>query len=378
MAAIMRHGAKRMFSTRTAPLLRETFKKSKPHVNIGTIGHVDHGKTTLTAAITSVLSKQGLAEAKDYFAIDKSPEEKARKITINATHVEYETSKRHYAHIDCPGHQDYVKNMVTGAAQMDGAILVVAVTDGPMPQTREHILLSSQIGVPKLVVFINKMDMLEEGEAEEMAELIEEEIKEELELHKFNPDETAFCKGAALKALNGEQKWVDSVLALMDKVDETIPTPKRATDKPFLMPVESTFAVPGKGVVCTGSIEAGTLKLKDKVELVGFKQNALATQVAGMESFCKTLDLAEAGDNVGVMCTGITPKDVQRGMILTQPGLVKPVNSFAANVCRSCAFQFCWTGRVLPMLDLLNEPSSLPDLAMRRPARKASLVFADS
>eukprot|EP01064_Diplonema_japonicum_P024392 TRINITY_DN3494_c0_g3_i1.p1 TRINITY_DN3494_c0_g3~~TRINITY_DN3494_c0_g3_i1.p1 ORF type:complete len:462 (+),score=180.37 TRINITY_DN3494_c0_g3_i1:62-1447(+) len=323
--------SKRCFSTSNV-LLREAFVKEKPHLNIGTIGHVDHGKTTLTAAITSVLSKSGLAEAKDYFAIDKSPEEKARKITINATHVEYQTEKRHYAHIDCPGHQDYVKNMVTGAAQMDGGILVVAVTDGPMPQTREHILLANQIGVPKLVVFINKMDMLEATEAEEMAELIEEEIKELLELHKFDPESTSFVKGSALRALEGEEKWVNTVLDLMKEVDDTIPTPERDNNKPFLMPIEQTFAIPGKGVVCTGSVETGSLNLKDKIEVIGFRPEAQATQVTGMESFCKTLQVAEAGDNVGVMCSSLTAKDVQRGMVLAKPGHITPVNDFLANI----------------------------------------------
>ena len=318
----------------TRPLLcRAAFVKEKPHVNIGTIGHVDHGKTTLTAAITCVMAKQGFAEAKDYFAIDKSPEEKARKITINATHVEYETESRHYAHIDCPGHADYVKNMVTGAAQLDGAILVVAATDGPMPQTREHILLSNQIGVPKLVVFVNKMDMLDADEADDMAELVEEEVKELLEMYKFDVDTTEFKRGSALRALDGDPKWEKTVLDLMKAVDTSIPTPIRSTDKPFLMPVESTFAVPGKGVVCTGSVETGALLLKDKLELVGFRGEAQATKCAGMESFCKTLATAEAGDNVGVMCEGLTAKDVQRGMVLCKPGHVSPVNDFEANVC---------------------------------------------
>eukprot|EP01059_Diplonema_ambulator_P015272 TRINITY_DN26374_c0_g1_i1.p1 TRINITY_DN26374_c0_g1~~TRINITY_DN26374_c0_g1_i1.p1 ORF type:complete len:480 (+),score=207.71 TRINITY_DN26374_c0_g1_i1:56-1441(+) len=324
-------GAKRCFNS-SSVLLRAAFVKEKPHLNIGTIGHVDHGKTTLTAAITNVLAKSGLAEAKDYFAIDKSPEEKERKITINATHVEYQTANRHYAHIDCPGHQDYVKNMVTGAAQMDGAILVVAVTDGPMPQTREHILLSSQIGIPKLVVFINKMDMLSADEAEDMAELVEEEIKELLELHKFDPEATAFVRGSALRALEGDEKWVKTVTTLMEKVDETIPSPVRDTDKPFLMPIEQTFAIPGKGVVCTGSVETGKLNLKDKIVIVGFRETPLPTQVLGMESFCKTLDVAEAGDNVGVMCGNVSPKDVQRGMVLAKPGTIAPVNDFLASI----------------------------------------------
>eukprot|EP01060_Flectonema_neradi_P033205 TRINITY_DN54_c3_g1_i1.p1 TRINITY_DN54_c3_g1~~TRINITY_DN54_c3_g1_i1.p1 ORF type:complete len:478 (+),score=124.07 TRINITY_DN54_c3_g1_i1:75-1436(+) len=323
--------AKRCFS-RSTTLSREVFKKEKPHLNIGTIGHVDHGKTTLTAAITSVLSKSGLAEAKDYFAIDKSPEEKARKITINATHVEYETANRHYAHIDCPGHADYVKNMVTGAAQMDGAILVVAATDGPMPQTREHILLSNQIGIPKLVVFVNKMDMLDESEAEDMAELVEEEIKELLELHKFDPETTEFCRGSALRALEGSETWVKTVVDLMEKVDSSIPTPARKTDLPFLLPVESTFAIPGKGVVCTGSVEQGKLSVKDKLELVGMKRKPVDTSAAGIESFCKTLDVAEAGDNVGVMCQGLTPKDAQRGMVLAAPGSISPINDFEASI----------------------------------------------
>ena len=318
--------------SRSAILSREEFIREKPHLNIGTIGHVDHGKTTLTAAITAVLAKDGLAEAKDYFAIDKSPEEKARKITINATHVEYQTTNRHYAHIDCPGHADYVKNMVTGAAQMDGAILVVAATDGPMPQTREHILLSNQIGIPQLVVFVNKMDMLDDSEAEDMAELVEEEIKEILELHKFDPEATEFCRGSALRALEGQEPWVKSVKDLMEKVDSSIPTPARKTDLDFLLPVESTFYIPGKGVVCTGSVEQGTVSIKDKLEVVGVREKPTPTVALGIESFCKTLAVAEAGDNVGVMCQGLTAKDAQRGMVLSKPSSIQAVNDFEASI----------------------------------------------
>eukprot|EP01062_Namystynia_karyoxenos_P016771 TRINITY_DN1616_c0_g1_i2.p1 TRINITY_DN1616_c0_g1~~TRINITY_DN1616_c0_g1_i2.p1 ORF type:complete len:504 (+),score=227.21 TRINITY_DN1616_c0_g1_i2:80-1513(+) len=325
-------GARRHFRSSAVLLDREVFQRKKTHMNIGTIGHVDHGKTTLTAAITTVLSKKGLAEARDYFAIDKAPEEKNRKITINATHVEYETEKRHYAHIDCPGHQDYVKNMITGAAQLDGAILVVAATDGPMPQTREHILLSAQIGVPKLVVFTNKVDMLEMSDRDDMCELIEEEIKELLELYKFDVASTAFCRGSALKALEGDPEWEKTVLGLMEKVDETLPEPERKTDKPFLMPVESVFNIPGKGVVCTGSVEQGTLKVKDKVELVGKVPGAKTVQVVGLESFCKTLDEARAGDNVGVMCGGVTGKDCERGQVLAKPGTVASTNKFKGSI----------------------------------------------
>eukprot|EP01061_Rhynchopus_euleeides_P038738 TRINITY_DN66429_c0_g1_i1.p2 TRINITY_DN66429_c0_g1~~TRINITY_DN66429_c0_g1_i1.p2 ORF type:complete len:459 (+),score=235.20 TRINITY_DN66429_c0_g1_i1:96-1472(+) len=323
---------RRAFSTTSALMAPEVHVKSKPHLNIGTIGHVDHGKTTLTAAITTVLSKMGLSKAQDNDSIDKSPEEKDRKITINATHVEYETENRHYAHIDCPGHQDYVKNMVTGAAQMDGAILVVAATDGPMPQTREHILLSNQIGIPQLVVFVNKMDMLDASEAEDMAELVEEEIKELLELHKFDPEKTAFVRGSALRALEGNDQWVPTVLELMKQVDATVPTPQRSNDKPFLLPVESTFHVPGKGVVCTGSVETGSLNLKDKLELVGYRKEVTPTVCTGMQTFRKTLETAEAGDNVGIMCQDLSPKDVQRGMVLSKPGESLPVNDFSANV----------------------------------------------
>lgn len=320
------------FLSRSAPLLdREAFVRGKPHMNIGTIGHVDHGKTTLTAAITSVLAKKGLAEALDYFAIDKAPEEKNRKITINATHIEYETAKRHYAHIDCPGHQDYVKNMITGAAQLDGAILVVAATDGPMPQTREHILLSSQIGVPKLVIFVNKCDMLDIKDRDDMCELIEEEIKELLELYKFDVDSTAFCRGSALRALEGDGEWVSTVEGLMDKVDETIPDPERKNDKPFLMPIESIFEIKGKGTVCTGMIEQGTLKMKEKIDVVGKVKDPRTVQVTGLESFCKTMEEAESGDNVGVMCGGLSGKDVERGMVLAKSGTMKSTNYFKAS-----------------------------------------------
>lgn len=301
-------------------------------MNIGTIGHVDHGKTTLTAAITSVLAKKGLAEALDYFAIDKAPEEKNRKITINATHIEYQTEKRHYAHIDCPGHQDYVKNMITGAAQLDGAILVVAATDGPMPQTREHILLSSQIGVPKLVIFTNKCDMLDIKDRDDMCELVEEEIKELLELYKFDVDATAFCRGSALRALEGDAEWIPTVEALMDQVDATIPEPERKNDKAFLMPIESIFEIKGKGTVCTGMIEQGTLKMKEKIEVVGKVKDSRTVQVTGIESFCKTMEEAESGDNVGVMCGGLSGKDVDRGMVLAKPGTMKSTNYFKASV----------------------------------------------
>ncbi|WP_028042770.1 elongation factor Tu [Candidatus Stoquefichus massiliensis] len=309
-------------------MAKEKFDRSKAHVNIGTIGHVDHGKTTLTAAITTVLSKDGQAQAMDYAAIDAAPEEKERGITINTAHVEYETETRHYAHVDCPGHADYIKNMITGAAQMDGAILVVAATDGPMPQTREHILLSRQVGVPYIIVFLNKCDMVDD---EELIELVEMEVRELLNEYEFPGDDTPIIRGSALKALEGDPKWVPAIHELMKAVDSYIPTPTRDTDKPFLMPVEDVFTITGRGTVATGRVERGQLKLNDPIEIVGIHDTA-NTVATGIEMFRKLLDYAEAGDNVGVLLRGINREEIQRGQVLAKPGSVHPHKKFKSQV----------------------------------------------
>ena len=309
-------------------MAKEKFDRSKAHVNIGTIGHVDHGKTTLTAAITTVLAQEGNAKAMDYAAIDAAPEEKERGITINTAHVEYQTATRHYAHVDCPGHADYIKNMITGAAQMDGAILVVAATDGPMPQTREHILLSRQVGVPYIIVFLNKCDMVDD---EELIELVEMEVRELLNEYGFPGDDTPIIRGSALKALEGDPKWVPAIHELMDAVDNYIPTPTRDTDKPFLMPVEDVFTITGRGTVATGRVERGQLNLNDPLEIVGIHetQNTVAT---GIEMFRKLLDYAESGDNVGVLLRGINRDQIQRGQVLAKPGSVNPHKKFKSQV----------------------------------------------
>ena len=309
-------------------MAKEKFDRSKPHVNIGTIGHVDHGKTTLTAAITKVLSEKGFAKFEDYADIDKAPEERERGITINTAHVEYETEKRHYAHVDCPGHADYVKNMITGAAQMDGAILVIAATDGPMAQTREHILLARQVGVPRMVVYMNKCDQVDD---EELLDLVEMEIRELLSSYDFDGDNTPIIRGSALKALEGDPAAVESINKLMDAVDEWIPTPERDTDKPFLMSIEDVFTITGRGTVVTGRVERGQLKLNDEVEIVGLRDTQ-KTVVTGIEMFRKTLDYAEAGDNAGVLLRGINREDVERGQVLVKPGTVHPHKKFKAQV----------------------------------------------
>mgnify|MGYP002586475036 FL=1 len=304
-------------------MAKEKFDRSKPHVNVGTIGHVDHGKTTTTAAITKVLGS-----AVDFADIDKAPEERERGITINTAHVEYETAKRHYAHVDCPGHADYVKNMITGAAQMDGAILVIAATDGPMAQTREHILLARQVGVPRMVVFLNKCDMVDD---EELLELVEMEVRDLLNEYGFEGDDTPIIRGSALKALEGDPKYVESIKQLMDAVDEWIPTPTRDTDKPFLMSIEDVFTITGRGTVVTGRVERGTLKLNDEVEIVGIKPTQ-KTVVTGIEMFRKQLDFAQAGDNAGVLLRGISREQVERGQVLAKPGSVTPHTKFEAEV----------------------------------------------
>ena len=309
-------------------MAKEKFDRSKPHVNIGTIGHVDHGKTTLTAAITKVLSAKGYAQFEDYADIDKAPEERERGITINTAHVEYQTDKRHYAHVDCPGHADYVKNMITGAAQMDGAILVIAATDGPMAQTREHILLARQVGVPRMVVFMNKCDMVDD---EELLDLVEMEIRELLNEYDYDGDNTPIIRGSALKALEGDPKYVEKINELMDAVDEWIPTPERDIDKPFLMSIEDVFTITGRGTVVTGRVERGQLKLNDEVEIVGLRDTK-KTVVTGIEMFRKTLDYAEAGDNAGVLLRGISRDDVERGQVLAKPGSVHPHKKFTAQV----------------------------------------------
>ena len=309
-------------------MAKAKFDRSKPHVNIGTIGHVDHGKTTLTAAITKVLAAKGGAEFMDYANIDKAPEERERGITINTAHVEYQTDKRHYAHVDCPGHADYVKNMITGAAQMDGAILVIAATDGPMAQTREHILLARQVGVPRMVVFLNKCDMVDD---EELLDLVEMEVRELLTEYGFDGDNTPIIRGSALKALEGDPKYVKAIEDLMDAVDEWIPTPERDNDKPFLMSIEDVFTITGRGTVVTGRVERGQLKLNDEVEIVGLKDTK-KTVVTGIEMFRKQLDYAEAGDNAGVLLRGIDRSEVERGQVLAKPGTVHPHKKFKAQV----------------------------------------------
>ncbi len=310
-------------------MAKETFDRSKPHLNIGTIGHVDHGKTTLTAAITSVLSAKGLAEVKSFDMIDNAPEERERGITINTSHVEYQTVKRHYAHVDCPGHADYVKNMVTGAAQMDGAILVVAATDGPMPQTREHILLGRQVGVPRIVVFLNKVDMVDD---EELLELVEMEVRELLSFYEYDGDNTPVIKGSALGALNGEPKWVATVEELMDAVDVWIEMPPRDIDKPFLMPVEDVFSITGRGTVATGRIETGIINSGDEVEIIGMQVEKLKSVVTGVEMFRKILNRGEAGDNVGLLLRGIDKTAIRRGMVIAKPGSITPHTKFKAEI----------------------------------------------
>ncbi|MFN4286518.1 MAG: elongation factor Tu [Lacibacter sp.] len=308
---------------------KETFKREKPHVNVGTIGHVDHGKTTLTAAITEILSKKGLAQAKKYDEIDGAPEEKERGITINTAHVEYQTANRHYAHVDCPGHADYVKNMITGAAQMDGAILVVAATDGPMPQTKEHILLARQVGVPKIVVFMNKVDLVDDPE---LLDLVEMEIRDLLSSYGFDGDNTPIIKGSATGALAGEEKWVKAVEELMDAVDSYIPLPPRPIDMPFLMSVEDVFSITGRGTVATGRIERGKVKVGDAVEIVGLMDAPLSSTVTGVEMFKKLLDEGQAGDNAGLLLRGIEKKDIRRGMVICAPKSITPHTDFKAEV----------------------------------------------
>jgi len=309
-------------------MAKESFQRTKPHVNIGTIGHVDHGKTSLTAAITKVLAEKGKAKYRDYASIDNTPEEKARGITINATHVEYETDNRHYAHVDCPGHADYVKNMITGAAQMDGAILVVAATDGAMPQTKEHILLAHQVGVPAIVVFLNKMDMIGKGD-EELVDLVEMELIELLESKGYK--DVPIIRGSALKALEGDAEYVKSIQKLMDAVDEKIPTPMRETDKPFLMPIEDVFSISGRGTVATGRVERGIVKVNDKLQLVGLRDTR-ETVVTGIEMFNKILDEGRAGENVGILLRGLEKNDIERGMVLAAPNTCKPHKKFKGAV----------------------------------------------
>ena len=310
-------------------MAKEKFDRSKAHVNIGTIGHVDHGKTTLTAAITTCLAKKGQAAAMDYASIDAAPEEKERGITINTAHVEYQTETRHYAHVDCPGHADYIKNMITGAAQMDGAILVVAATDGPMPQTREHILLSRQVGVPYIIVFLNKCDMVDD---EELIDLVEMEVRELLNEYDFPGDDTPVIRGSALKALEGDPQWTPAIDELMEAVDTYIPTPTRDVDKPFLMPVEDVFTITGRGTVATGRVERGEVKLQDEVEIIGLTTERRKTVVTGVEMFRKLLDQAEAGDNIGVLLRGIDRKDIERGQVLCKPGTIHPHTKFTSQV----------------------------------------------
>jgi elongation factor Tu len=310
-------------------MAKEHYDRSKPHVNIGTIGHVDHGKTTLTAAITKVLAEKGFSEARDFDQIDNAPEEKERGITINSAHVEYATENRHYAHVDCPGHADYVKNMVTGAAQMDGAIIVVAATDGPMPQTREHILLARQVNVPRLVVFMNKVDMVDD---EELLELVEMEIRELLDFYEFDGDNTPVIQGSALGGLNGEPQWVDKIMELMDAVDTWIPIPPRDVDKPFLMPIEDVFSITGRGTVATGRIETGVIHTGDEMQIIGLGAEGKKTVCTGVEMFRKILDEGQAGDNVGLLLRGIDKNEVKRGMVIGAPGLITPHTKFKAEV----------------------------------------------
>ena len=310
-------------------MAKEKFDRSKPHVNIGTISHVDHGKTTLTAAITTVLANKGLAELRSFDSIDNAPEEKERGITINTSHVEYQTENRHYAHVDCPGHADYVKNMVTGAAQMDGAILVVAATDGPMPQTREHILLARQVGVPKIVVFMNKVDMVDDPE---LLDLVEMEIRELLSFYEFDGNNTPIIRGSALGGLNADAKWVDKIMELMAAVDTYIPIPPRQVDLPFLMPVEDVFSITGRGTVATGRIERGVINSNDNVEIIGMQDKKLTSTVTGVEMFRKILDRGEAGDNVGLLLRGIEKTDIRRGMVVAKPGSITPHTEFKAEI----------------------------------------------
>ena len=309
-------------------MAKAKFERSKPHVNIGTIGHVDHGKTTLTAAISKVLSDKGLAEKVDFENIDQAPEERERGITINTAHIEYETSKRHYAHVDCPGHADYVKNMITGAAQMDGAILVVSAADGPMPQTREHILLARQVGVPYIVVFLNKVDMVDD---DELLELVEMEVRELLNEYDFPGDDVPIIAGSALGALNGEAKWVEKIMELMEAVDEYIPTPERPVDQPFLMPIEDVFTITGRGTVVTGRVERGVVKVGEEVEIVGIKPTSKTT-VTGVEMFRKLLDSGQAGDNIGALLRGTKKEEVERGQVLAKPGTINPHTGFKSEV----------------------------------------------
>jgi elongation factor Tu len=310
-------------------MAKEKFNRSKPHVNIGTIGHVDHGKTTLTAAITMVLAEKGLAEVRTFDSIDNAPEEKARGITINTAHIEYSTEKRHYAHVDCPGHADYVKNMVTGAAQMDGAILVVAATDGPMPQTNEHILLARQVGVPSIVVFLNKVDMVDDPE---LIDLVESEIRERLTFYGYDGDKIPIIRGSALGAMNKDPKWVPKILELMDAVDSHIPIPVRAIDKPFLMPIEDIFSITGRGTVATGRIEQGVCKIGEEVEIVGMRPEKMKSVITGIEMFRKELESGQAGDNAGILLRGIDKKDIWRGLVLAKPGTITPHTVFKAEV----------------------------------------------
>jgi len=310
-------------------MAKETFDRSKPHVNIGTIGHVDHGKTTLTAAITKVMADAGFSEARSFDQIDNAPEEKERGITINSSHVEYQTDKRHYAHVDCPGHADYVKNMVTGAAQMDGAILVVAATDGPMPQTREHILLGRQVGVPRIVVFMNKVDMVDDPE---LLELVEMEIRDLLSFYEYDGDNGPVVQGSALGALNGEPKWVETVMNLMQEVDSWIEIPPRDNEKPFLMSIEDVFTITGRGTVATGRIETGVINTGDEVDIIGMSEEKLKTTITGVEMFRKILDRGEAGDNVGLLLRGIDKKDIRRGMVIAAPGSITPHTHFKGEV----------------------------------------------
>jgi elongation factor Tu len=310
-------------------MAKENFVRNKPHLNVGTIGHVDHGKTTLTAAITTVLADKGLSQKRSFDSIDAAPEEKERGITINTAHVEYETANRHYAHVDCPGHADYVKNMVTGAAQMDGAILVVAATDGPMPQTREHILLARQVGVPRLVVFMNKVDMVDDSE---LLELVEMEIRDLLTFYKFDGDNTPVIQGSALGGLNGEAKWVDQIMELMNAVDTWIEEPVRDNEKPFLMPVEDVFSITGRGTVATGRIETGVANTADQVDIIGFGDEKMSSTITGVEMFRKILDRGEAGDNVGLLLRGVDKAAIRRGMVICKPGSVKPHKKFMAEV----------------------------------------------
>ncbi|PIQ16510.1 MAG: elongation factor Tu [Flavobacteriales bacterium CG18_big_fil_WC_8_21_14_2_50_32_9] len=310
-------------------MAKENYDRSKPHLNIGTIGHVDHGKTTLTAAITTVLAKKGLSELRDFASIDNAPEEKERGITINTSHVEYSTANRHYAHVDCPGHADYVKNMVTGAAQMDGAILVVAATDGPMPQTREHILLGRQVGIPRMVVFMNKVDLVDDAE---LLELVEMEIRELLSFYEYDGDNVPIIAGSALGALEGDEKWGEKIMELMDAVDSYIEMPPRDIDKPFLMPVEDVFSITGRGTVATGRIETGIINSGEQVDILGMGDEKLSSTVTGVEMFRKILDRGEAGDNVGLLLRGIEKSDIRRGMVIAKPGTITPHTDFKAEV----------------------------------------------